>query len=53
MLYDYKYKNSLSAHNAENRMGAWKEFIWLLIYSAERKRHKENPDQINGDDFLF
>ena len=26
--------------------------VWLLIYSTVRKRHKENPDQVNGDYFL-
>ena len=29
--------------------GWGKNSCWLVIYSIVRKRHKENPEQVNGD----
>ena len=29
--------------------GGGKISVWSLIYSIVQKRHKENPDQVNGD----
>ena len=31
----------------------WRNSVWLLIYSIVRRRHKENPDQVNGDFWWF
>ena len=41
-----------NTHNVENWTGGWRNLVWSVIYSIVRKRHKENPDQVNGDYFL-
>ena len=38
----------LKAQNEGGRDGV-RNFCWLVLYSIVRKRHKETPEQANGD----
>ena len=33
------------------KIGGGRNSVWSLMYSIVRKRYKENPDQVNGDNY--